>query len=414
TEGTKRGTIRFDLKPAANIMPLQVGNFAGGRGVVSKVNSEGTLIVSLDSFQVGVEGPRAASMSKNDREEMWRSALLGRDSKPGPGTTSEAPREVNPLTSFCETSHRFVLKSAINNEVAGRAYSLDGETHDVRLAWNYGHTPPAEIIYGITGPLTFEELALRIDVNEGRFEARHGDKTDPAYLINQSLSLQWRVRGVGRVVETSAGFFSLEIVSETNGKVTVFMMDVRIPIDNKRWAKYRTVPVGSFVGVRGTVETIKYNDIAKIVITLEHLCSPPPNRSGGPGGPSPPNSAETSSSIQTRYMNTLGITTADPSAGSSSGAGTSIAAPSPPKLTLESGRSVPPEIAATSAFTAPTQYIGDAAHHPASRQNIELNVNAEETSGQNFVLLAQQITRQPADLGLAAGSAERSSAAAAA
>ncbi|KAE8226037.1 hypothetical protein CF319_g1311 [Tilletia indica] len=284
--GLKRGEVLFIVgtSPTEAFSPtiLMVGNFAAGRGVVQRMDDTGRLVVHLDEVQLGVEGGPQADSEQLASE--YRLALAGEQPPPGGAPVQGAPREISSLTTFLESTHRYIIKKDSGTD-SGTCYTelktADEVTHRVPLRLSATEGIVNGGIYSARMKAGFQQSTMCFGALSTELDIRPQPSPGEGHPDNQLLQLPPRFRAAGRVWQSSTRDVGIE--------GTVLMLGLELPFrvlslipEGRRWKNYRPVPTGSVVGIRGTAEKISYGEECELILKLEHLCNPPPTGSGSP------------------------------------------------------------------------------------------------------------------------------------
>ncbi|KAE8257835.1 hypothetical protein A4X13_0g2095 [Tilletia indica] len=276
--GLTRGSIVMNL-PAADRggFPVQVGNYAGGRGTILFADAQGALVVDLEQLQQGVDSGNDAS--DGDRS-MWMAALTGQGDSSKSGSITEAVREITRTTTFCESMHRFLINTNTDGGDVAVIRGTDGVQHQVPVKVPETLVRVNGGVYGMCLQAGFQSTSMQA-ASFGACDLRPGYGSGTRYTETQLLKQPIRFRSAGRVVNRSPGEVLIQALILINDAELPVRMRALIP-ETKRWKNLRPIRTGTFIGLRGTLESIVGGEDCEILIRLEHLCSAPPVGSGSP------------------------------------------------------------------------------------------------------------------------------------
>ncbi|KAK0528603.1 hypothetical protein OC834_003990 [Tilletia horrida] len=297
----KNFDITFKVKKEdteAEIDLPELGSYAGGRGpVLSSLN--GRLIVELVEMQSNVPkmSPTRRGKAQGKTSSKWTDAwqkanTAGEREKDSHTITddNERPAAANNSdlavrSSFCETFYRFIITSSNATPygaiITGKTVTTQMEAHEFTMKWPLLELPKTGAIYAMFAKIILKEDVLVLSARPSDIELRPGTVEDGDYMEKQLLRQPWRIRAGGPVIASNSRTVTIEVTMETDGNIVTTLVTFLIP-ETKRWMKFKPVPVGQFISARGPVSTVDYGEMAKFMVDVEHLQSPPRGGNASP------------------------------------------------------------------------------------------------------------------------------------
>ncbi|KAK0523968.1 hypothetical protein OC835_006082 [Tilletia horrida] len=259
----------------------QLGSFAGGRGVVTEVQTETQpcLTVDLQHIQEPVFNQKVvangtsfhkkyAAIYSGEETDAAISASAGmKKAKAGIVTTSR--------NTFCEITHRFMIVGKAETDPRVqiiRFLTAENRPCDLVMMWPLEAIPPLHSIFSAHGFIGFQQGHAMLVPTADSIELRPGSPQDPSYRDLHAPRGKAQVRFAGYVTEQGPRFSTMEAWADLDGVdiPSSGKMELPNPELNKRFANTKPFERGLIASVRGSIKTFD-PESALIVIDPESL-----------------------------------------------------------------------------------------------------------------------------------------------